>query len=132
MSKTRPGRPSKGITFDKDEYVCAPVARTMFRGLAEVMKNWRAKVWERLRWQCTAEEIRRLTEFFFTRACTYSYSRLGKRRDSDERSQSLLSRLCYKVNKGAQDEFCRQPHLAMAFLEAQDEIIEHLEAKQAS
>ncbi len=75
-----------------------------------------------------AMKIRWLKKFFKTRACVYSYHRELGRREADERSHSLLSRLCYKVNKRDQDEFCRQPLLAMAFIEAKDEVIKHLQA----
>jgi len=120
-----PGRPVLNIEFSSDEYLSAEEARKIFRRVAKIFKLKRSKVWSKLQVKCTSEEIRLISDFFNDKACAYSYNRAGEKRDVDERSQSLISSLCYKVNKGHQDEYCRSPLLTMAFLQARSEIIEH-------
>lgn len=119
------GRPVTGIPYDQREYLSALEGRTVFRAFAKIMKSFRSETWARLSNTCPEVELAYLRNLFSDAACTYSYTKKGDKREVGERATSLISRLCYKINKNVQHEYLMDPLLTQAFLKARPEIIEH-------
>jgi hypothetical protein len=106
------------LPFPAKLYLSAKVARTFFRMLKKEFNDPHSRTWAKLRLVFLDQELLIISNFFRGVACPYSYDRNGQKRQKAQMAESLLSKLCYRVNKQAQDTFLRDPLLTHAVIVA--------------
>lgn len=142
--KSNRGRKAKGYQGMMHLDVAYPSAfqlRSTFRKFFQTLNpcnDSASALLEQLRFKLSAKEFEALLDFLAQKQCTYAYKstktagyvKRAKKPD-DNKSESLASRLCYKVNQGAVDEFMKRKELNFAFFCAVDEIVKRLAAENA-
>ncbi|TNV77706.1 hypothetical protein FGO68_gene16184 [Halteria grandinella] len=112
--------------------------RQVFRKFKDAMLSETPSLWkDELKWRLGANEFKLLQEFLADKECVYAYKALQngyqKRPNAakENKKESLLSKLCYKINQSTVDEFMKRKELNFAFFCALNETINFLVADNA-